>query len=222
MFSGIIEATGRVVSFDSRSKGASLVLRASGLSRKVKSGDSIAVNGVCLTVTKKQGENLSFDVSMETLNKTNLSSFQQGSFANLELPVTAETMLSGHFVQGHVEGVGQVKDWIRNGEDIRLFVNLPADLLPYCVPKGSIALNGVSLTIASQKGRTIGVALIPYTLKHTNLDALKRGDPVNIETDIIGRYVVSALKKTYDSSRTAARPSPGAVSTIQGGPHSKE
>ena len=220
MFSGIIEAVGRVVSFRRSGKGATLVLNADDLKRKLKKGDSVAVNGVCLTVVKKTGADVSFDVSAETLNKTNLSSFRKGVIANLELPVTAETMLSGHFVQGHIEGIGHVKNWIRNGKDIRLFVDLPEELLPFCVPKGSIAMNGVSLTIASQEGPTIGVALIPYTLKHTNLNALKTGDSVNIETDIIGRYVVSALKKTYDdSSSAAARPS---RNLEDGGPHYEE
>lgn len=220
MFSGIIEAVGRVVSFHRSGKGAALVLHAADLKRKLKKGDSVAVNGVCLTVVKKAGANLSFDVSAETLSRTNLSSFRKGSIANLELPVTAETMLSGHFVQGHIEGIGHVTNWIRNGEDVRLFVDLPEDLVPFCVPKGSIAINGVSLTIASQSGLTIGVALIPYTLKHTNLDALNTGDSVNIETDIIGRYVVSALKKTYDdSSGAAAWPS---RNLEDGGPHYEE
>lgn len=207
MFSGIIEATGRVVSFRQSKNGATLVLRAGKRVSKAKRGDSVAVNGVCLTVAKKLGATLSFDVSAETLKKTNLGAFHKGDIANLESPVTATTMFSGHFVQGHVEDVGKVRSWIRDGEDIRLFVELPEELMPFCVPKGSIAINGVSLTIASQSHRTIGVALIPYTLQNTNLDELKPGDPVNIETDIIGRYVVSALKKSYDKSSAAIQSS---------------
>lgn len=200
MFSGIIEAMGKVVSLKRTGRGAILSLEINALRKKVKPGDSVAVNGVCLTVTRKTGSRLEFDISAETWNCTNLSSYSKDQLLNLELSVTPQSMLSGHFVQGHVEGLGRVQKWLRKGEDVRLFVALPADLVPACVPKGSIALNGVSLTIASQKGRTISVALIPYTLTHTNLNELKPGDSVNVETDIIGRYVVSTLKKTYDNA----------------------
>ena len=199
MFSGIIEATGKVVSLKRTGKGGVLTLENSALAKKAKPGDSVAVNGVCLTVTGKTGRRLQFDISAETWECTNLSSYKKDDSVNLESSVTPQSMLSGHFVQGHVEGLGRVQKWIRNGEDVRLFVELPADLMQYCVPKGSITLNGVSLTIASQKGRSICVALIPYTLSHTNLNDLKPGNPVNVETDIIGRYVVSTLKKTYDN-----------------------
>jgi riboflavin synthase alpha subunit len=199
MFSGIIEGMGKIVSLMRTGSGAVLDLETNALTKKVKPGDSVAVNGVCLTVTRKTGRRLQFDVSAETWKRTNLSSYTKDHHLNLELSVTPQSMLSGHFVQGHVEGLGRVKKWIRKGEDVRLFVELPADLIPACVTKGSIALNGVSLTIASQKGRTISVALIPYTLSHTNLNELEPGDSVNVETDIIGRYVVSTLKKTYDN-----------------------
>ena len=198
MFSGIIEATGKILALEHRSHGARFTLDGGVLSKRLKQGDSVAVNGVCLTVASKVGNKVSFDVSKETLNKTNLSFSKKQQKLNLELPVTAQTMMSGHMVQGHVEGMGKVKKWFRAGEDVRLFVDLPADLLLYCVPKGSITINGVSLTIASMKSQTIEVALIPYTLEHTNLDELQPGNRVNIETDIVGRYVVETLKKTYD------------------------
>lgn len=200
MFSGIIEAMGKIVSLKRTGRGAVLDVETNALRKKVKPGDSVAVNGVCLTVTGKTGNRLRFDISAETWNRTNLSSYLKNHLLNLELSVTPQSMLSGHFVQGHVEGLGRVLKWIRKGEDVRLFVELPSNLIAACVPKGSIALNGVSLTIASQKGRTISVALIPYTLTHTNLNELKPGDSVNVETDIIGRYVVSTLKKTYDNA----------------------
>ena len=200
MFTGIIEATGKIVSFDRNRDSAVLTIDSAQLSRPVKKGDSVAIDGVCLTVSRKSRKEISFDISSETIERTNLSAKVSGDFVNLELPMTVNTMLSGHFVQGHVEGVGRVTRWQRKGNDVRLFIDLPKDLLIYCVPKGSISINGVSLTIATIKGKTIGVALIPYTLMHTNLDALKVGDPVNIETDVIGRYVVTVLKKTYDKS----------------------
>ena len=197
MFSGIIEATGTIVSIGKRKQGKVLQLNAGPLSKKLKKGDSLSVNGVCLTVASRKLNILSFDLSEETWRRSNLFMYQEQDRLNLELPVTANTMLSGHFVQGHVEGVGHIRKWNRNGDDVRLFIELPPELIRYCVPKGSIAINGVSLTIASLKRRTIVVALIPYTLQKTNLGSLKIGDPVNIETDVIGRYVVSALKKTY-------------------------
>jgi riboflavin synthase len=198
MFTGIIEATGKILSFDRDDANTVLTIDSSKLHRNVKKGDSVAVDGVCLTVSRKSGKRISFDVSSETIQRTNFSRKFIGDFVNLELPVTANTMLSGHFVQGHVEGIGRVRKWHRDPNDVRLFLDLPGDLLIYCVPKGSISINGVSLTIASLRASTIEIALIPYTLRHTNMDALRIGDLVNIETDVIGRYVVSVLKKTYD------------------------
>jgi riboflavin synthase len=200
MFTGIIETTGRIVSNREKGSGAQLILNAGSFSKKVREGDSVAVNGVCLTVRRRRLGILFFDISPETWKLTNLSSYEKGDELNLELPLTAQTFLSGHFVQGHVDGVGRVKKWIRKGEDVRLFVEIPRKLIRYCIPKGSITLNGVSLTIASQDGLLIGVALIPYTLSHTNLDSLEPGDPVNVETDMIGRYVVSAVEKSYDKA----------------------
>jgi riboflavin synthase len=198
MFTGIIEATGKILRLKQNNRGASLLLDAGVLAKRTRKGDSIAVNGVCLTVVHKTGGKLGFDISAETWQRSNFSTYRETDQLNLELPVTAETFLSGHLVQGHVDGVGRVRNWIRKGEDVKLLIDLRGDLLRYCVLKGSIAINGVSLTIASQTNRTIGVALIPYTLKNTNLDSLRKGDVVNIETDIIGRYVVSAVKKAYD------------------------
>ena len=138
------------------------------------------------------------DISAETCNLTNISNYKNKTSVNLELPLKMGDMISGHVVQGHVDGVALVSEWICRGkQDVRLRVKLPEALVAYCVPKGSIAINGVSLTIAKLNGNEVETALIPYTLKHTNLGLLQRGDPVNIETDILGRYVVSAVKKAY-------------------------
>ena len=194
MFTGIIESTGRVTELHAAENGARICIDAGTIALRMKSGDSIAVDGICLTVVRRKGKRLWIDVSAETWSCTNLAHRTTGSVLNLEAPLTANSMMSGHFVQGHVEGVGRVRKWIHKGEDVRIFVQLPASLVPFCVPKGSIAINGVSLTIASQKGNTIGIALIPYTLRHTNLSRLQPGDLVNVETDMIGRYVVSTLK----------------------------
>jgi riboflavin synthase len=209
MFTGIIESTGTILSIRKTKEGTTLILDARGISARVNKGDSVSVDGICLTVSAKNGKNLSFDVSAETRNRTNFLVRSKGDSVNLELPMTGSSLLSGHFVQGHVEGVGRVKKWIRNDDDIRLFVEIPAELLPYCVPKGSIAINGVSLTVAAMKGPLLSVALIPYTLAHTNLDELEPGNLVNIETDIIGRYVVSAIKRSYDELTTKRRKASG-------------
>ncbi len=201
MFNGIIEYLGKFVSLTRTGNGARLAVEAARLAGRVKKGDSVAVDGICLTVAARSGKQIRFDVSAETWKRTNLSACRSGQFLNLELPLTAAAFVSGHFVQGHVEGIGRVRRWIRDGDNVMLFVDLPSSLAAYCVPKGSIAINGVSLTVASMRPGTIGVALIPYTLSHTNLNQLQTGDPVNIETDILGRYVVSTLKKTYDKRR---------------------
>jgi riboflavin synthase len=199
MFSGIIEVVGRIVSLDrTPDGGVRLILDAAKLARFVRKGDSIAVDGVCLTVVQKTGKRVAMDVSAETLSLTNVPQYKKGSRVNLELPLKSGAMISGHFVQGHVDGVGHVCRWICNGnQDVRLGIALPTMLVPYCILKGSIAINGVSLTIAKLKGKYLEVALIPYTLGHTNLGLLEPGNPVNIETDVLGRYVVSLVKKAY-------------------------
>ena len=199
MFSGIIEVVGRVVSLKkSRSAGIRLTIEASKLARSVRKGDSIAVDGVCLTAVQKTGRRIAMDVSPETLKLTSIPQYKKGSRVNLELPLKSGALISGHFVQGHVDGVGYVSRWECNGnQDVRLGISLPKSLVPYCILKGSIAINGVSLTIAKLKGMYLEVALIPYTLSHTNLSLLETGSLVNIETDVLGRYVVTLVKKAY-------------------------
>lgn len=197
MFNGIIKETGIVLEWKRSKGGAAFCIDAGKFAPRLRSGDSIAVDGICLTVVRKRAKRIWIDVSAETLRRTNLSWKKQGDRMNLEPPITANTMISGHFVQGHVEGTGKVLPWIRKGMDVRLVLQLPMRLVDYCIPKGSIAVNGVSLTIASLQSKIIEIALIPYTLDHTNLGDLKAGQRVNIETDMIGRYVVTNLKKIY-------------------------
>jgi riboflavin synthase len=202
MFNGIIEATGKILSIENSSgKAKRFVIDAGAMAKRLKSGDSLAVDGVCLTITERNSRKVTVDISPETLKRTNLSSRTEGSRVNLEMPITASTYISGHFVQGHVEGLGRAIQLKRKGSDVRLSVELPKDLILYCVPKGSITLNGVSLTIAEMSKKAVEIALIPYTLQHTNLGELREGDPVNVETDMIGRYVVSVVKNTYDRER---------------------
>lgn len=197
MFNGIIEVVGGIRRIDFFDGGAKLVIDAGRFGKILKPGNSVAVDGICLTAVKKKGTQVEIDVSAETWQKTNLREKKKGDRVNLELPITGETFISGHFVQGHVEGLARITGWVRKGQDIRLCLRLPADVVPFCVSKGSIAINGVSLTIASLRGRSIEIALIPYTLEHTNLGDLQPGDVANIESDVIGRYVVSTLKKAY-------------------------
>lgn len=198
MFNGIIEEMGVIDAVAPSAGGGARLSVETIYAGKLHKGASLAVDGVCLTVTARSGRKLRFDLAKETLDRTNLKHRRKGDHVNLELPITATTMMSGHFVQGHIEGVARVKGWKKTGrEDVRLALELPSVVLDYCVPKGSVALNGVSLTVASLKGRILEVALIPYTLQKTNLGDLKPGDGVNVETDVIGRYVVTALKKDY-------------------------
>ena len=198
MFNGIIEVVGTVTAIEpSGDGGARLRVAAGKFGPRLHAGDSLAVDGICLTIVKKQGRRVAIDVSAETWRLTNLSERKRGDHVNLEMPLTASTLVSGHFVQGHVEGVAEVLPWKIRGEDVRLCIRIPRHLAEACVPKGSIALNGVSLTIATLRGSRIEVALIPYTLKHTNLGDLTPGHKVNVETDMIGRYVVSLVKKAY-------------------------
>jgi riboflavin synthase len=201
MFNGIIESTGKIISIDKNR----LTIDVGPLTSKLKLGDSLAVDGICLTVAHKTSKKVDLDISPETWNRTNLHKRKIGMRVNLEMPITAQTFISGHYVQGHVEGVAQALEWRNDNKDVRLCVNLPSDLAQYCVPKGSIALNGVSLTIAALHKNRIEIALIPYTLEHTNLSDLKKGDLVNVETDMIGRYVVSVVKNTYDKGRLRRR-----------------
>jgi riboflavin synthase len=178
VFTGIVRARGRVASFD----GARLVVE-SEVSAGI--GDSVAVDGVCLTVVEHQNGALSFDVVRETLAEA--KSF--GTEVNLELPVRAGEPLGGHYVQGHVDGVGRVRSAESEGDGKRTWVDVPPDLLHYCVEKGSIAVDGVSLTIAALDDQGFAVALVPHTLAETTLGALGPGDEVNLEVDVLAKYV---------------------------------
>ncbi len=203
MFSGIIEVVGKVIAIQRIRGGAiRLALDAKRFSGSVRAGDSISMDGTCLTVVRKAGKSILMDISPETYDLTIVSGYRKGTVVNLELPIKAGAKISGHFVQGHVDGVAKVSTWkCGANHDIRLRVKLPARLVPYCILKGSIAINGVSLTISGLKGQVVEVALIPYTLNHTNLSLLQPRDPVNIETDMLGRYIVSMIKKAYHIPR---------------------
>lgn len=178
MFTGIIEATAPIL--DQRQSG--LTIEHPGIFDDVKIGSSISVSGVCLSIVKLTGDSMEFDFVPETLAKTKIGSLKKGDRVNLERAMKAGDRLDGHVVQGHVEGVG-----IMENDGGILVVQLPKDLLQFVVQKGSIAIDGVSLTVADVKGDEVTIALIPHTLKNTTLGSLKKGDRVNIETDMMVR-----------------------------------
>ncbi len=201
MFSGIVEGTGTVVARETSDRGAATRLRidAGEIAVGVKAGDSIAINGVCLTAVNAAADQrtLDFDVIGETLACTNLGELAVGSTVNLERSLRADARVDGHFVQGHVDGVGEVVARTDGPTETRLSVRAPEVVAAVCVRKGSIAIDGVSLTIADfdDTARTVTVALIPTTLARTNLASRRIGDRVNLEGDILGKYVVAYLSR---------------------------
>ena len=190
MFTGIVEELGAVREVAP----TRLSVTCRTVSSDAAIGDSIAVNGVCLTVVERSGEHLAFDVSAETLARTSLSRLKVGSPVNLERPLTLSSRLGGHLVQGHVDGVGEVAA-IQRGDDRGAWVTIaaPEGLARYLVEKGSVCVDGVSLTVAARNGSTFGVALIPHTMDVTTLGTAEVGDPLNLEVDVIAKYVEALL-----------------------------
>lgn len=189
MFTGLIEAVGEVSEMAPSTAGFRLRLTTP-IAREIAPGDSVAVNGVCLTAVSCDGTAIHADVSPETLRVTALGSLRPGALVNLERPLRADARLGGHFVQGHVDATGTLEDIRQDGDSFWLTFSYPALLAPYFVRKGSIAVNGISLTVADVDDRRFDVQIIPYTWEHTNLRLAKRGDVVNLECDILGKYVV--------------------------------
>lgn len=189
MFTGIVRERGTVAAIDGGEAGVRLRIDAPETAAQAAVGDSVAINGVCLTVTERNGTSLSFDAVPETLSRTALGRLATGSAVNLEPALRAGEPLGGHYVQGHVDGVGRVRSIEPEGDGVRLAVETPAELLRYCVEKGSITVEGVSLTIAALRDHGFEVALIPHTLAETTLATLAPGDPVNLEADVLAKYV---------------------------------
>jgi riboflavin synthase len=189
VFTGIVRERGTVAAIDGGEEGIRLRIEAPETAAQAALGDSVAINGVCLTVTARDGASLSFDAVPETLSRTALGRLAPGSVVNLEPALRAGAPLGGHYVQGHVDGVGRVRSLEPEGDGVRLTIEAPDELLRYCVEKGSIALEGVSLTIAALHDDAFEVALIPHTLTETTLAALAPGDPVNLEADVLAKYV---------------------------------
>ena len=191
MFTGIILELGKVISFEKIAQGAKLKIFSEKLIKDSQIGDSIAVNGVCLTVTEidRTKKVLSFELSYETLKKTILGELKKDSPVNLESALTLNTKLGGHLVSGHVDGVGVIKKIEKTGDYIKIEIEAPQEVLKYCVPKGSIAVDGISLTVVDLFTNSFSVVIIPHTLKMTTLGFKNVGDSVNLEPDIIAKYV---------------------------------
>jgi riboflavin synthase len=184
-----VEEAGKVKAVTPRGKGWSLEVETRQVAKEAKIGDSIAVNGCCLTVTGVNGSQLTFDLLDETRAKTNLQRLQPGSRVNLEGSLRADGKVGGHFVTGHIEATAKVTQWARSGEDWELEAEVPAGLERYLVPKGCVALDGISLTIGRVEGRRFNVWIIPHTYEVTTLQDRKKGDELNLECDLLAKYV---------------------------------
>jgi len=194
MFSGIIEEMGAVQVIEKGLAGAKFSILASVIFDDLKVGDSVSVSGTCLTVIKIEDQSFSVDVSTETLNRTILGNVPVGTPLNLERAVKLNARMGGHLVTGHVDGVGTLRAREQDGNATSLTVEAPEDIMRYCVPKGSITMDGISLTINGVTGRSFNVAIIPHTAKVTTMGLKQIGDSVNLESDLIGKYVERLLQ----------------------------
>ena len=199
MFTGIVEEAGTVEAIRHSSRSVELTVRARNCGRGLKVGDSLAVNGCCLTTVKvsKRGPfaRVRFDLLRETWKRTNLQFTQPGSRVNLERPLRAGGEFGGHFVTGHIDGVGRITRWERSGKDHVLDIQAPADVQRYIVFKGSVAVDGISLTVAAVKRGGFRIWIIPHTFEVTNLCERTVGDAVNLEADILGKYVDKFVRR---------------------------
>jgi len=193
MFTGLVEAVGELVERKPTSGGFRLRI-ASRLAPELSPGDSLAVNGVCLTVILAEEEEIHADVGPETVRVTTLGWLPRGGAVNLERPLRADSRFGGHFVQGHVDAIGHIEELRQDAEFLWLTVSFPSQLAPYIVHKGSIAVDGISLTVAGLGGDRIDIQVVPYTMTHTNLGRVQIRDRVNLECDMIGKYVVRAAE----------------------------
>jgi riboflavin synthase alpha subunit len=194
VFTGIVRERGRIVRAVGGPEGLSLELEAPATAALSGVGDSVSISGACLTVTSVEDGRLRFHAVPETLERSSLGRLEAGTEVNLEPALRAGDPLGGHYVQGHVDGVGAVRSLEPEGEGARLWVDAPAGVLRYCVDKGSIAVEGVSLTIAGLDAAGFAIALVPHTLEATTLGALRPGDPVNLEVDVLAKYVEKLVR----------------------------
>lgn len=205
MFTGIIEEVGTVSRIEQNGENRRIAIAAKNAPRELKPGDSIAVSGVCLTALDIKPESFCADLAPETWARTSLSRMHEGALVNLELPMKADGRFGGHIVQGHVDGVGKLVELerIADSENWWLRIELPREIEKYTVYKGSISIEGISLTVAKLEGRRCTIAIIPHTVEMTNLHSLRPGDPVNLEADLIAKYVEKMMAvESAESSLT--------------------
>jgi riboflavin synthase len=195
MFTGLIEEVGTVRSIREGKPGKQLQIVAPRTARKLRVGDSVAVNGCCLTLSARRGDQLTFDLLAETFDRTNLKALRHKSLVNLERALRADGRFGGHFVQGHVDCTSRIINFEQRRGDRRLEVELPAEFAGYVARKGSIAIDGISLTIAEVSSRSFAVWIIPHTKRHTNLGHAEAGGLVNLEFDILAKYVERMLSR---------------------------
>jgi riboflavin synthase len=196
MFTGIIEEVGRVTAITSENGNRRLTVSASSLAKELKKGDSIAVSGVCLTAVEITPNSFAADLAEETWNRTSFSRIQPRTPVNLELPTRADGRFGGHIVQGHVDGTGKfiALDEIPGADNYWLRIEIPSELARYVISKGSLSIEGISLTVANVEGTQVTAAIIPHTVEMTNLKSIKPGDPVNLEVDLIAKYVEKMMR----------------------------
>ena len=195
MFTGLVEALGTVTALAPAGAGRELTVRAARLAGELVPGESVAVNGACLTVVARDETSFRFQVGPETLNRTNLGALTAGDRVNLERSLRVSDRLGGHLVQGHIDGVGQVAERLTEGEWVKVWFRCPPELAAQMVPKGSVAVDGVSLTLVDVGPDRFSVALIPHTLAQTTLGFKGEGAAVNLETDLLGKYVRKVLQQ---------------------------
>ena len=193
MFTGLIESTGRTISLESRGEQARLTLQVP-FSSETCLGDSVAVNGCCLTVVEQSENTLAFDILTQTLDVTSLGSLKPGALVNLERALRANDRLGGHFVQGHVDATGVIRDLSSKGQDHRYEVQLPPEVYRYCISRGSLAVDGISLTIAELLPDSALFWITPHTFKATNLQSCQNGQKVNLEADLLAKYVEGLVR----------------------------
>lgn len=204
MFTGIVEEIGKVRRVVSGSEWGQLVIEASLVLEGARLGDSIAVNGTCLTVTNMTDKNFTADVMAETMRRTNLGSLGNGDDVNLERAMAADGRFGGHIVSGHIDGSGTVTEMKQEGNAVWVTVTAPPEVMQFVVKKGSIAIDGISLTVATASPTSFQVSVIPHTGQETTLLKKKTGDVVNLETDIIGKYVQKLIQKPESIQTTSA------------------
>ncbi len=202
MFTGIIEEIGEVLAVEKMPDGVRITVGARKVLDDLKPDDSISIDGACQTVIKCDPDSFTVEAVGETIQKTTLGSFRNGRRVNLERALTLQTRLGGHLVQGHINGTGRITQWFPRGENYFLEVEIPSDLTSYCIREGSIALDGISLTIARMEDNRVGISIIPHTVKYTTLQEKKVGDLMNVEVDVIARYVKQFLDETNSSNLT--------------------